>query len=119
MRTKFVSFPFLNAKCYLTGKSKVIEYHCEPIEGKDMNQRRYRFFVIVFSALLMLPGHTVFAQDAEENDATTSEEQAAPEQDDVSKALDSTATQWSFQFAYQWMTWKDDLVNGEPNPGKP
>ena len=35
-------------------------------------------------------------------------------QDAETKALDSTATQWSFQFAYQWMTWKDDILdNGE------
>ena len=35
-------------------------------------------------------------------------------QDDVTKAMDSTATQWSFQFAYQSMTWKDDtLDNGQ------
>jgi hypothetical protein len=35
-------------------------------------------------------------------------------QDDVSKALDSTATQWSFQFAYQNMpSYKDDYVDGE------
>jgi hypothetical protein len=35
-------------------------------------------------------------------------------QDDVSKALDSTATQWSFQFAYQNMpNYKDDYVDGE------
>jgi len=38
------------------------------------------------------------------------------EQDDVSKALDSTATQWSFQFAYQTTDWKDDRVNGEERP---
>jgi hypothetical protein len=35
-------------------------------------------------------------------------------QDDESKALDSTATQWSFQFAYQSMDYKDDLLsNGQ------
>lgn len=35
-------------------------------------------------------------------------------QDDESKALDSTATQWSFQFAYQSMDWKSDtLSNGQ------
>ena len=35
-------------------------------------------------------------------------------QDDVSKALDSTATQWSFQLAYQTMPdYKDDIVDGE------
>jgi hypothetical protein len=34
-------------------------------------------------------------------------------QDDVSKALDSTATQWSFQFAFQAMPdYKDDTVDG-------
>jgi hypothetical protein len=38
-------------------------------------------------------------------------------QDDVSKALDSTATQWSFQFAYQAMPdYKDDNVNGQVRP---
>ena len=44
---------------------------------------------------------------------------AAAEQDAVSKALDSTATQWSFQFAYQAMPdYHSDDVNGEPrSPG--
>lgn len=38
-------------------------------------------------------------------------------QDDVSKALDSTATQWSFQFAYQAMPdYKDDIVDGQIRP---
>ena len=37
--------------------------------------------------------------------------------DAVTKAMDSTATQWSFQFAYQMMSWKDDtLDNGETRP---
>jgi len=36
-------------------------------------------------------------------------------QDDESKALDATATQWSFQFAYQGMPeYYDDIVNGQP-----
>lgn len=35
-------------------------------------------------------------------------------QDDVSKAIDSTATQWSFQFAWQQTDWKMDTVNGQP-----
>jgi hypothetical protein len=35
------------------------------------------------------------------------------DQDEVPKALDSTATQWSFQFAYQAMPdYKDDIVDG-------
>ena len=38
-------------------------------------------------------------------------------QDDVSKALDSTATKWSFQFAYQNMpNYKDDYVDGKQRP---
>jgi hypothetical protein len=42
----------------------------------------------------------------------------AQEQDDESKALDSTATQWSFQFAYQWMPdyYDDILDSGFPRP---
>ncbi len=39
---------------------------------------------------------------------------AAEGQDDISKAMDSTATQWSFQLAYQDMSWKEDtLDNGQ------
>ncbi len=41
---------------------------------------------------------------------------AQEEQDDVSKALDSTATQWSFQFAWQQTDWKTDMVDGMPRP---
>ena len=42
----------------------------------------------------------------------------AEEQDDVSKALDSTATQWSFQFAYQdnYSYFNDTLPNGSTRP---
>jgi len=42
----------------------------------------------------------------------------AAEQDAESKALDSTATQWSFQAAYQWMPdYHDDtLSNGQVRP---
>jgi len=43
---------------------------------------------------------------------------AQEEQDDVSKALDSTATQWSAQFAYQTMPdyHSDELSPGNPRP---
>jgi len=42
----------------------------------------------------------------------------AEDQDDVTKAIDSTATQWSFQFAYQSMpSYKNDtLSDGSPRP---
>lgn len=48
----------------------------------------------------------------------TAMQNAGAEQDDVSKALDSTATQWSFQFAYQAMPdYKSDtLSNGMTRP---
>lgn len=41
---------------------------------------------------------------------------AQEEQDDVSKALDSTATQWSFQFAWQGTEWKEDGPSVNPRP---
>ena len=43
---------------------------------------------------------------------------AYADQDDVTKAIDSTATQWSFQFAYQVMPdyHNDTLPNGQPRP---
>lgn len=43
---------------------------------------------------------------------------ARGEQDDVSKAIDATATQWSYQFAYQVMPdyHNDILDNGRPRP---
>ena len=41
----------------------------------------------------------------------------APTQDRESMAMDSTASQWSFQGAYQWMpNYHDDIVNGAPRP---
>ena len=42
----------------------------------------------------------------------------ADEQDAVTKAIDSTATQWSFQFAYQWMPdyHSDTLNDGTTRP---
>jgi hypothetical protein len=99
---------------------KLIEYHCELTEGNNMNKRANRLFASIFTGILSLPGGALFAQDAadSEDEATVTEEPALPQQDDVSKALDSTATQWSFQFAYQSTSWKDDIVNGEPRrPG--
>ena len=51
----------------------------------------------------------VFAQDDEDAAAQSRE----------SAAMDATATQWSFQFAYQMMPdYHNDLINGEPrSPG--
>jgi hypothetical protein len=38
-------------------------------------------------------------------------EEEAAGQDDESKALDSTATQWSFQFAWQGMDYQEDMLS--------
>ena len=84
-----------------------------------MNRRSNLALVFSCAAILAVGSNFAFAQeDASEADSETVLEADAPEQDDVSKALDSTATQWSFQFAWQGSEWKDDLVNGQPrSPG--
>ena len=68
-----------------------------------MKNRSLAIASLVASAILA-PGQIVYAQDADA-DAET-------------KALDSTATQWSFQFAYQTMPdyQNDILSSGSPRP---
>ena len=58
-------------------------------------------------ALMLMAASAAIAQDGQ--------------QDDLSKAIDSTATQWSFQLAYQKNAdYKDDtLDNGMPRPAGP
>ena len=71
------------------------------------------FFATAVLVVLIATGGTapVWAQETED-EATSAEGQDAE-----TKALDSTATQWSFQFAYQSMTYKDDtLDNGQTRP---
>jgi len=53
-----------------------------------------------------------------ENETTVSDEiESESGQSTDSKAMDATATQWSFQLAYQLMPdYYDDLVNGSPRP---
>lgn len=58
--------------------------------------------------LMTLAIVAVFTLYAQEDEAAQSRE---------SMAVDATATQWSFQAAYQWMPdYYDDLVNGETRP---
>ena len=67
--------------------------------------------VAVFLTVLVLLGASpALAQDEDAG--------AAGGQSAETKALDSTATQWSFQFAYQWMPdyYDDVLDNGLPRP---
>ena len=60
--------------------------------------------------------NVAWAQDEDDDADAPAAAAPAGEQDDVSKALDSTATQWSFQFAWQQTDWKTDMVNGQPRP---
>lgn len=54
-----------------------------------------------------------------QNEDNIEENSSENEQDRASKAMDATATQWSFQFAYQSMPdYYNDIVNGSPRqPG--
>ena len=55
-----------------------------------------------------------FSLQAQE-EQNTGEETEQEGQSRDSQAMDATATQWSFQAAYQWMPdYFDDIVNGEP-----
>ncbi len=65
------------------------------------------FFILLLSLFTV----SAFAQENGGEDK--------PVQDAGSKALDATATQWSFQFAYQFMPdYYSDMVNGMPRrPG--
>ena len=60
-----------------------------------------------------------FAQEEPGQSSESQEENTGEQQSAASKAMDATATQWSFQFAYQSMPdYYDDLVNGVPRrPG--
>lgn len=85
-----------------------------------MTRYSSKTLLLMLALLLALPAARLLAQDSTDMDAAevSGEADTTSEQDDVSKALDSTATQWSFQFAWQGSTWKDDMVNGEPRrPG--
>lgn len=56
-----------------------------------------------------------FAQEESDETPVSQEENSGEQQNAASKAMDATATQWSFQFAYQSMPdYYDDLVNGVP-----
>ena len=65
---------------------------------------------ILLLLIALSPVSVVFGQE---------ESQDAESQSRESQAMDATATQWSFQLAYQWMPqYYDDLVDGVPRkPG--
>jgi len=78
---------------------------------------------LLFIPLLVFNLTYIHAQE-ENNDEAESKSQESEtldvtdaEQDRASMAVDATATQWSFQLAYQDMpSYYDDIVNGEPRP---
>ena len=70
-----------------------------------------RSFLLVLVVSLGLGISNTFAQAEDEAD-----EAPVAVQDDVSKALDSTATQWSFQFAWQGTEWKESGPSVNPRP---
>ena len=68
---------------------------------------KYIYILVFFLACLNL--------QAQEEDQKNDESSQKGEQSRDSQAMDATATQWSFQAAYQSMPdYYDDIVNGEP-----
>ena len=71
----------------------------------------------ISTVIFMIGSGLSWAQDQDRDVATDSAAvEGRAQQDDVSKALDSTATQWSFQFAYEEADWKEDEVNNQTRP---
>ena len=68
---------------------------------------------IFFLIVCFLTGFVLQAQEEEKTDESSQQ----GEQSRESQAMDATATQWSFQAAYQSMPdYFDDIVNGSPRP---
>ncbi len=84
----------------------------ERLEPRSTGRRWWQTATAVVAALLLVVG--VSSALAQENDDSG----GGGGQDAETKALDSTATQWSFQFAYQWMPdYHDDVLdNGQTRP---
>ena len=81
-------------------------------ESRSTGRRWWQATAAITVALLLVVGAGPAL--AQENDDSVED----GEQDAETKALDSTATQWSFQFAYQWMPdYHDDILdNGQTRP---
>jgi hypothetical protein len=78
-----------------------------------MNSKRGLFALAVASLLVIVMITPGIAQESQSAEDSADDAQAA-----LNKALDSTATQWSFQFSYQVMPdyHQDTLDNGETRP---
>ena len=84
----------------------------EERESRSTGRRWWQATAAITVALLLLVG--LGPALAQENDDSVED----GGQDAETKALDSTATQWSFQFAYKWMPdYHDDILdNGQTRP---
>ncbi len=72
---------------------------------------------IVLSLLLFCSISIIQAQEETKEKQETEIETEEEGQNSTSQAMDATATQWSFQMAYQFMPdYYDDIVNGSPRP---
>ena len=81
-------------------------------ESRSTGRRWWQATAAITVAFVLVVG--VGPALAQENDDSVED----GGQDAETKALDSTATQWSFQFAYQWMPdYHDDILdNGQTRP---
>ena len=81
-------------------------------ESRSTGRRWWQATAAITVAFVLVVG--VGPALAQENDDSVED----GGQDAETKALDSTATQWSFQFAYQWMPdYHDDVLdNGQTRP---
>jgi len=71
--------------------------------------------------ILLISLTCIYAQEQDKDGDKSQESESADangaEQDRASKAMDATATQWSFQFAYQMMPdYHNDVVDGTTRP---
>jgi hypothetical protein len=90
-------------------------------ESKKLLHGRMVAGCALLAVMLAFGSPPALAQEAEEENGQpteAAEEEAGGGQDAETKALDSTATQWSFQFAYQVMPsyYDDTLDNGQMRP---
>jgi hypothetical protein len=89
---------------------------------KTKQSHRLRHFSAAMAlTLVAAPGWVVAGEPAAEGpgaEQSQSAESGSEDQDALNKALDSTATQWSFQLAYQGMPdyHQDRLENGQTRP---
>ncbi len=74
----------------------------------------------IFVIVIFFLGLSIQAQEKQTIENQEVEEQTEEEgQSRDSQAMDATATQWSFQMAYQLMPdYFDDIVNGSERSGK-